>query len=342
MYPDDVKGTKEGKLCYYIDNEAEKNCYMYLRNSRGFGARTPYVYKYEWMVETLETTPDGWHVVAFAHEFFQSTTSYPNHARETGYTNFYSVPFDFSDNAATVEHCVAGDNHRDNVCTTEGGIPIVLLMTDGQGRSKNNKPYVQDNKNTADEHAISAFIFDYDNRTLNIGRTGANGDIVVPLTAVGETYFEPTTCTDLTTEETVISGKPNSSGEIVAAEGYGTVYVELPNAGKQYTYHDDYFVRLDGVDAAVKEYQLAFYKYDENGERVFKWNVSLTWTGGVWEANNSVGTYPIVYDTDENGKVVYIDFTAVNVVRKGEKDKPYDLVAISAKGLTADSIITYC
>lgn len=360
---DAIQGNKEGELCYYVDNAAEKTRYVYLRNSRGFGARTPYIYEYQWMVETLETTPDGWHVVAFAHEFFQSTTSYPDpvnpykcedfcqgvlklfddyNAREIGYSNFYSVPFDFSDNTATVELCVAGDNHRDAVWSTEGGIPVIILMTDGQGRSKNNKPDVQANDGTTDENAVSAFILDYDNRVLNIVRTGANGDIVVPLTAVGETYVKPTGCTDLATKETVMSGKPNSSGELVAAEGYGTVYVELPNAGKQYTYRDDYFVRLDGVDAAVKEYQLTFYKYDENGERVFKWNVSLTWTGGVCQANNSVGTYPIVYDIDENGKVVYIDFTAINVVRNGETDKPYDLVAISAKGLTADSIITYC
>ncbi len=360
--PDVIKGNKDGELCYYIDNEAEKTRYMYLKNSRGFGAG-PSLYEYQWMVETLESTPAGWHIVAFSHEWFQSTTSHPDpanvyetpensrgvqelfddyNARKIGYTNYYSVPFDFTGNTATVELMVAGDNHRDNVSFTKGGIPMVILMTDGQGRSKNNKPDVQANDGTADENAVSTFIVDYDNRVVNIIRTGANGDIVVPLTAVGATYVEPTSCTDLATSETVKADyKLNTSGTEVAAEGYGTVYIDLPDSGKTWKYRDDIYLRLDGVPAALNEYQLIFYKNDENGVPVYQTHVELTWGGGVCKPNNSVTTYPIVYDTDENGNIVYIDLTAFTCIRAGATEKPYDSIGISAKGLTADSIITY-
>lgn len=361
--PDVIKGNKEGELCYYIDNDAEKTRYMYLKNSRGFGSG-PSLYEYQWMVETLESTPDGWHIVAFAHEFFQSRTSYPDevsvsqvvenaqgvmklfddyNARDIGYTNYYSVPFDFSGNTATVELCVAGDNHRDAVWSTEGGIPVVILMTDGQGRSKNNKPDVQADKNTANENAVSAFILDYDNDVLYIVRTGANGDITIPLTAVGETYVEPTTCTDLATNESVKEDyRLTTAGNETQAAGYGLMYIELPDAGKTWKYRDDYFIRLDGVDADISEYQLIFYKYDDEGNPVYQTHVELTWTGGVTKPNGSAGTYPIVYDTDEEGNVVYIDFTAMTCVRADATEKPYDLVGISAKGLTADAVITYC
>ncbi len=74
---------------------------------------------------------------------------------------------------------------------------------------------------------------------------------------------------------------------------------------------------------------------------VYRTHVKFTWTGGVCTSGNSVGTYLIVYNTDENGNIVFIDLTAFTVVRAGATEKLYDYVGISAKGLTTDSIITY-
>jgi len=365
--PDVIKGNKDGELCYYIDNEAEKTRYMYLKNSRGFGSG-PSLYEYEWMVETLETTPADWHIIVFGHEWFQSTTSYPDpvnvyqtpenslgvqklfddyNARKIGYTNYYSVPFDFSGSTATVELMVAGDNHRDNVSYTNGGIPMVILMTDGQGRSKNNKPDVQAVDGTADENAVNTFIVDYDNNVVNIIRTGANGDIVIPLTAVGKDYVEPTSCTNLLDNKDFVKSGVylGKTAEETGTEYSSTDYFVLDGAenhGKTWKFHDDVTFRFKNLKATAADIKVVLYSRDDaTGEYSICTYFDLNWSTGCWLPGKPANyTYPVVYDVDENGYVKYIDITSSTCMSDDSSDGyKVDAVRICAKGLDADDVI---
>lgn len=365
--PDVIKGNKDGELCYYIDNEAEKTRYMYLKQSRGFGAG-PSLYEYQWMVETLESTPADWHIVAFGHEWFQSTTSHPDpvnvyqtpenslgvqklfddyNARKLGYTNYYAIPFDFTDNTATVELMVAGDNHRDNVSFTNGGIPMVILMTDGQGRSKNNKPDVQAVDGTADENAVNAFIVDYDNRVVNIVRTGANGDIVIPLTAVGKDYVEPTSCTNLLDNKDFVKSGVylSKTAESTGTEYSSTDYFVLEGAenhGKTWKFHDDVTFRFENLKATAADIKVVLYSRDDaTGEYSICTYFDLDWSTGCWLPGKPANyTYPVVYDVDENGYVKYIDVTSATCMSDDSADGyKVDAVRICAKGLDAEDVI---
>ena len=363
MYADDIKGNKEGELCYYIDNEAEKTRYMYLKQSRGFGAG-PSLYEYQWMVETLDTTPAGWHIVVFGHEWFQSTTSYPDpvnvyqtpenslgvqklfddyNARSIGYTNYYSVPFDFSDNTATVELMVAGDNHRDGVSFTNGGIPMVILITDGQGRSKNNKPDAPATKGTTDENAVSAFILDYDNDILHVVRTGAGQDITVPLSAVGQDYVAPTTYTDLLVDEDdVFEGLYLEKTTETEGTAYSsTKFIELTESGKTWKYRDDITFRFDGLEATPGDFNIILYTGNATDGYVADTYIDLDWSYACTRPGTTTGyTYPVVYELDENGYVTYVDITSQTSRKSG--DAPlFTAVRFCAKGLSTDTIMTY-
>lgn len=172
-------------MYYYIDNPAERTRYIYLdymtNNHSAMMAQGQFI------VDALNTSPDGWHIVVIAHRWFQYTSSteptvgtIPKYeseimsvldaynARGTHTASNYFYAQDFADGKGKVEFCIGGHIHVDYDFTTPGGIPVILTASDtNQDRSPDE---TEDSGvvGTISESAVFGIIADYDNNKITI------------------------------------------------------------------------------------------------------------------------------------------------------------------------------
>jgi len=175
--------NENNKFCYYVDHKEQKTRYVYLHT--GFGSVS--ADDLTFLIDTLNSTYEGWHVVMVSHIWFvyhSSSNPYdgqiPNYvtpilnlidsynARSAGEIDYDGVvPFDFTNAGARVEFCIGGHTHVDHDLSTDGGIPIILTETNSyfiRGDTKST--------NSIDEASVNAIIADYDNRIIHVIRAG--------------------------------------------------------------------------------------------------------------------------------------------------------------------------
>ncbi len=132
---------------YYIDNRCEKTRYLYLDSGKNHisDEETAFV------IDALNTTPDGWHIVAIGHIWFQYTAaSTPTvgemnpymqkvldlfdayNARQNGSLTMVSqsAPYQFADCGGKVEFCMGGHTHYQHTFHSAAGIPVILTPPD--------------------------------------------------------------------------------------------------------------------------------------------------------------------------------------------------------------------
>ena len=176
--PDMVKGD-EG-LYYYIDSPAEKTRYLCLDTAYLDGPGLSPGQR-DFIVTSLTSLPDGWHVVAIAHAWYN-----PNYDRYderpvpiagitataseilTIFDNYNSRVGQFQGCGGKVEFCIGGHVHYDYVGATATGIPIILVETAGH-HCRGNYSYKSDSTN---ECSVSGIIADFTNRKIYVVRVG--------------------------------------------------------------------------------------------------------------------------------------------------------------------------
>lgn len=180
-------------FCYYIDDENQKTRYVYL--STGLEKTTADDLRF--IIQSLNGTPDNWHVVFVSHIWFEYIdASKPTvgdipefvtpiltiidayNAREKGeVTASDSIAFDFSEAKAKVEFCIGGHTHVDFDIRTSGGVPIILTETDSY-----HLRHDESDTSTVNEASVNVVIADYEQDVVKIIRVGRGDSRTVSLT----------------------------------------------------------------------------------------------------------------------------------------------------------------
>lgn len=184
-----------GEFYYYIDNPCEKTRYLYLDSG---------TYKLSddetrFIIDSLGSVPDGWHIVVISHIWFQyESASNPSvgsmnaymqkalnlfdayNARESGTITMVSESksYDFTDCGGKVEFCIGGHIHIDLDLASNGGIPVIITASEtNQDRSKGEGGEIEDfgTIGTISESAIYGIIADYNKHQVTVVGVGRGG-----------------------------------------------------------------------------------------------------------------------------------------------------------------------
>lgn len=185
-----------GYYNFYYDNPATKTRIICLDTGRyyyqQFWDKLPDTVSYA--VETLSSLPDGWHAIMASHIWCsskkQSDGNYSQfiaqfitpilkifddyNARLSGNYKYKekSVSYDFSEAGGRIEFCIGGHTHGDFSTASEGGIPVVIVVSD---YAKTPQP------KTDKEQALVMVIADYANRQLKLFAVGRGQDRQIDL-----------------------------------------------------------------------------------------------------------------------------------------------------------------
>ena len=176
-----------GKMYYYVDSHAENTRYICLSTGRMWTTSD----EIPWCIETLSSTPSGWHIVIISHLWLNSdyaddgitlNTTPPDYAqsyldlfdaynyRRSGTTSFGSVAYDFAAAAAKIEFVIGGHIHKDYDFATATGIPVILTECDGRWERDSESVATT---GTTTENCVYAIVADYaakQVKVINVGR----------------------------------------------------------------------------------------------------------------------------------------------------------------------------
>ncbi len=176
-------------LYYYIDNNAERTRYLYLDYITNDGAAM--LAQGQFIVDALKTAPDGWHIVAIAHRWFQYTSAsaptvgavpmfegemldifdeYNARGKHTASNCFYAQ--DFADGKAKVEFCIGGHIHADYDFRTDGGIPVIITASDTNQERSGDETEDCGTVGTTTEAAVFGIVADYTNGKITVVGVG--------------------------------------------------------------------------------------------------------------------------------------------------------------------------
>ena len=180
-----------GYYNFYYDNPLTKTRIICLDTGRyyyqQFRDKLPDTVSFA--VETLSTLPEGWHAIMASHIWCsakkQSDGTYKEfidtyilsilkvfddyNARLSGvYTyNDQSVSYDFTEAGGKIEFCIGGHIHKNYTTESEGGIPIVIVISD---YAEIPRP------GTTKEQSLMMVVADYKNRKLSLCIVGRGED----------------------------------------------------------------------------------------------------------------------------------------------------------------------
>ena len=316
-----------GDSYYYIDNPSEKTRYLYL--SYLTNSHTDMVAQGEFIVEALKSVPQGWHIVAIAHRWWQYTStsnpmagSVPTYeaeilslfdaynARTTRSGSNYFYAQDFSTAKGKVEFCIGGHIHVDYDFTTTGGIPIIITAADTNQERSSSDTEDSGTLGTVTESAVFGIVADYDNSQITVVGVGRGTSRVVELNSANRNLF------DKNDADVHLTGRFNSSHQTVNyADGQLiTGYIEAKK-GDTFTVVSDKSCKTNGYtgDAHVYDGNKAYLREINNQ--------STYWT---WSADNMTSTLtiePTFWDTDMSGTawirfcVAYNDIDSIVITK---------------------------
>ena len=202
LAPEETNDRVDGDgLYYYIDDKCEKTRYLYLDSAYYKHLWSLKVKQAEFIIESLLSVPENWHVVVISHCWFnQNYDNYPTVTADglvmpterflalfSAYNNrtsgtltdlvdetetvYSSMDYDFANGKGKVEFCIGGHLHND-YSETVNGIPIILCEAD----TMHNRNGSVSTAGTISEQAITAVIADYANSKINLIRIGRGSD----------------------------------------------------------------------------------------------------------------------------------------------------------------------
>lgn len=186
-------------IYYYIDNTAEKTRYLYLEYPSTVQADL--MAQGAFIAAALKSTPEGWHIVAIAHRWWQySSSSTPTtgtvpafekdilsvfdayNARTTRAGSNYFYAQDFTAAKGRVEFCVGGHIHTDYDFTSTGGIPVICTTADANQDRVPGSTVDSGIMGTTTEAAVYGIVADYndtDNTKITVVGVGRGTSRVV-------------------------------------------------------------------------------------------------------------------------------------------------------------------
>lgn len=201
--PDVVRG--DAGLYYYIDDPTEKTRYLYIDTATKDGNIINDTAEQAWLVESLKSTPAGWHIVAIAHIW--RTVDYdvsPPADAGWSYGGAYCIGEFDKYNARTgeyasctgkVEFCIGGHTHVDADFVSDGGIPVILTECD----SRYVRSGLECIEGTITESSVNAIVADYANGIVNVIRIGRGSSRTVNLDGSGSSGGETPDVPDVPT-----------------------------------------------------------------------------------------------------------------------------------------------
>lgn len=170
--PDLVRG--DSGLYYYVDSQAEKTRYLCLDTAyKGVDSA-----QLQFVSDALKGTPDGWHIVAVSHIWYDANYDVTppavgdlnsGAAQITALLDSYnSRSGDYAGCGGWVEFCIGGHTHWDYDNVTTSGIPVILCETD----SRHVRSGLDFTLGTTTESSVNAIVADYDAHKINMIRIG--------------------------------------------------------------------------------------------------------------------------------------------------------------------------
>ncbi len=221
---------------YYIDNPCEKTRYLHFAYLTS--GHTAMMAQGQFMVDAIKGVPEGWHIVAIAHRWWQySSASTPTtgsipafetemlsvfdayNARTTrGGSNYFTAQ-DFASAKGRVEFCIAGHIHVDYDFETEGGIPVIVTTADTNQNRVPDSTVDSGTVGTTTEAAVFGIIADYndtDNTKITVVGVGRGTSRVVrkssvKLTSISDITYSGDTTVGAAIDASKFSFKANYS-----------------------------------------------------------------------------------------------------------------------------------
>ena len=183
--------------CYYIDCPSEKTRYLYLCYLTK--SQTDMMAQGQFIVDSIKSVKEGWHIVAINHRWFQyassstpTTGSIPAYEKEIldifdkynarttrGGSNYFYAQ-DFANCKGKVEFCIGGHIHADYDFTTDGGIPVIITTSD-TNQQRHDGDVDSGAIGTITEQAVYAIIADYEGGKIDVVGIGRGGSREVSL-----------------------------------------------------------------------------------------------------------------------------------------------------------------
>ena len=174
---------------YCIDNKVEKTRYLYLAYMTS--DHTAMMAQGQFICDAIKGVPEGWHIVAMAHRWFQyNSSSTPTtgvipayeteilsvfdayNARTTRAGSNYFGAQDFTNAKGKIEFCIGGHIHSDYDLTSEGGIPIIITTSDTNQNRVPNSTNDSGTVGTITESAVYGIVADYNGGATKITVVG--------------------------------------------------------------------------------------------------------------------------------------------------------------------------
>lgn len=221
---------------YYIDNPCEKTRYLYIcfpnTVTADLLAQTTFI------ADALKSTPEGWHIVAIAHRWWQYSSSstptsgalggfeadvlsvfdaYNARATRSGSNYFYAQ--DFTEAKGKVEFCIGGHIHVDYDFESDGGIPVIITTADTNQNRVPDSTVDSGTVGTTTEAAVFGVIADYndsENTKITVVGVGRGTSRVVrpsgiKLTSISDITYSGDTTIGATIDKSLFSFTANYS-----------------------------------------------------------------------------------------------------------------------------------
>lgn len=146
-------------------------------------------------INALSTLPDGWHAIMASHIWCnlkkQSDGTYKHYLESyiksilkvfddynSKLSGIYrygnsSISYDFSQAGGRIEFCIGGHTHQNYTTASEGGIPIIIVISDRLNDHEEGT--------TTNEQSVTLVVTDYKNRKLHLFVVGRGIDRCIDL-----------------------------------------------------------------------------------------------------------------------------------------------------------------
>ena len=182
---------------FFFDREQSKTRFICLDTGRYYypELRGNILKTADFLINTLKRTPNDWRIILISHiwydlaydtpkvpylpsymkQFIDVLDNYNNCISGQFKYNTDTISYDFSTATSKIICCISGHCHLDALKYSESGIPIIITTTDSTQTVNNDSATV----GTTDEQAVSVFVVNYSDSTINMIRIGRGNDLKV-------------------------------------------------------------------------------------------------------------------------------------------------------------------
>lgn len=182
---------------FFFDREESKTRFICLDTGRYYYSelRGNIIKTADFLINTLKSTPIDWRIILISHIWYDLSGNKPRSPFLPSYMkqfvdvldnynncqlgqfkyNSDTINYDFSTASSKIICCISGHCHLDALKYSVSGIPIIITTTDSTQTVNNDSATV----GTTDEQAVSVFVVNYSDSTINMIRIGRGNDLKV-------------------------------------------------------------------------------------------------------------------------------------------------------------------